>query len=924
MKQRWKRWAAGLTAAVTALSGLVFFPAQDAQAAGKLLAFPGAVGGGKYATGGRGGTVYHVTNLNDSGEGSFRDAVSKSGRIVVFDVSGTIELKSAVVCQGNVTIAGQTAPGGSGITLKNYKLGMGGDNIIVRYISSRPGPYNATGSGNDAWGGANGANSIIDHCSLGWASDEQWGLYSKNDNYTVQYTVIGPANSWGGHDKGIHGFGIMFGRSNFTWDHNLILHSVSRNFRGKIPDQNAADFTNNVIYDWGYQTTYGTIGHVNYVNNTLKAGKSTVSGFHYASVSDNENFKLYLTGNRILNQDMSVRNAENANWSAIGYNGNKNESTTRVNEHFPITIDGEDVSTTLTCESAAASYDHVISFAGNGISPTQRTAIDQQCAADVKNGTGSCSGTAAYDGSVSDLNKYSIECGVTYSYPNAVLQKTIIDKDNDGMDDEWEEARGLDPSDPTDYAGDYTGDGYMNIEYYINDLTVNSFPEGVVTLSPTGAPTPARSAFEQIEAEDFSAQEGVLTEDTSDATGAQNIGFIENGDYVMYKKLDFEDGAQSFTARASGNPCVMELYLDNLTAPFTKVRFEGTGGFGTWDDLTVGIPKVTGTHNLYIKFTGGEGYLMNLNYFTFGKDRIPVNGKIVHDLQVLDTDHAAGYAIAYDTKVGSPLFGDRDFTIATLPDALSGAEAILTACDSKNWSGDCATFEVKEDAFVYVALDSRVEAVPAWMSGFSKTADTVYSSNDVTFEVYQMELKPGTVLTLGNNGQSYMCVNYAVFVTPAGETPTEAPTEEPTEAPTEPPTEKPTELPTEEPTDAPTEEPTAVPTELPTEEPTEAPTEVPTDAPTAEPTEIPTEAPTSAPTEEPTKPDTAAVYGDTNGDDAVDIMDVIALNKYLLGISPLTEAQKENADVDRSGKLDTTDSLNILKFVVELLDKLPV
>ena len=152
MKKSFRRWFAGVTAAVTAFSGLLVMQPQNNQveAAGRLLAFPGAAGGGKYATGGRGGEVYHVTNLNDSGEGSFRDAVSKSGRIVVFDVSGTIELQSAVSSAGNVTIAGQTAPGGAGITLKNYKMAFAGDNIICLYIISRPGPYKATSSVNDA------------------------------------------------------------------------------------------------------------------------------------------------------------------------------------------------------------------------------------------------------------------------------------------------------------------------------------------------------------------------------------------------------------------------------------------------------------------------------------------------------------------------------------------------------------------------------------------------------------------------------------------------------------------------------------------------------------------------------------------------------------------------------------------------------
>ena len=152
MNKTMRRLTAAITGLVTVFAGAGFPAAKapTASAAGNLLAFPGAVGGGKYATGGRGGSVYHVTNLNDSGEGSFRDAVSKSGRIVVFDVGGTIELKSAVSSAGNITIAGQTAPGGAGITLKNYKMAFGGDNIICRYLSSRPGPYYATSSGNDA------------------------------------------------------------------------------------------------------------------------------------------------------------------------------------------------------------------------------------------------------------------------------------------------------------------------------------------------------------------------------------------------------------------------------------------------------------------------------------------------------------------------------------------------------------------------------------------------------------------------------------------------------------------------------------------------------------------------------------------------------------------------------------------------------
>ncbi|MBR1431544.1 carbohydrate-binding protein [Ruminococcus sp.] len=768
--------AAALAAAVTvactsAYAGTPRKNAMKAHAAAAIPAFPGAVGGGKYATGGRGGEVYHVTNLNDSGEGSFRDAVSKSGRIVVFDVSGTIELKGNILCQSNITIAGQTAPGGSGITLKNYKMGMSGDNIICRYISSRPGPYAATTSGNDAWGGAKGSNSIIDHCSMGWTTDEQWGLYSNNTNYTVQYSVLGPADSWGGHKKGLHGFGIMLGKGDLTFDHNLIIHNVSRNFRGKVPDKYTADFTNNIIYDWGYQTAYGTIGHLNYVNNTLKAGSSTTGGYHWMYVDSTtkpENFKVFCQGNCLINKDGSFHSITGDNWSGVtvkdGIGITKNDLYSGT--AFPININGENVSTAGTAESAAASYDHVISFAGNGIAPDKRTAIDRQCAEETRNGTGQCSGTAEYDSSEANLNKYNIKCGVSYSYPAPVTKKEITDADNDGMDDNWELLRGLDPSDPSDYAGDYCGKGYMNIEYYINDLTVNSFPEGVVELSPeSGTPLPTVSAFETIEAESFDAQEGIRTEDNE---GYSNIAYIENGDWTMYRRVDFGSGAQCFCAKVAGNAAAMELYLDGLSGePAASVSFGGSSGFTDYKEIEVNIPKISGTHDLYIKFTGGEGYLVNLDSFVFGKDKLPLSGKLFKDVQVTEQAFPDKWAIG-SAYVGAPVFGDRDFRITQLQSGLEGAEVLMTACDAKGTTDEAASFTAAADMLLYVGLDSRVETPPQWLDDYVLMR-TLCTADDLSFMMYKKDIKAGEKVSLGSNGQTYKCVNYIVMGIPTME-----------------------------------------------------------------------------------------------------------------------------------------------------------
>ncbi|OXM83072.1 dockerin [Paenibacillus rigui] len=495
-----KTCAIAASLAITAAAAFSSLPSQHVLAATNVIAFPGAEGGGKFASGGRGGQVVYVTNLNDSGPGSFRDAVSGSNRIVLFKVGGTIELQSDVVVSSNVTVAGQTAPGGAGITLKNYKIGLGGSNVILRFISSRPGERGTTAD-YDAFGGANGSNSIVDHVSMGWANDEQWGLYSANDNYTVQYSIIGPSNSFSYHSKGIHGFGVMLGRSNASCHHNLIVHNVSRNFRGKVVGTNTIDFTNNVIYNWASQTAYGTLGHVNYVNNTLKMGVSTVSGRNYISVGDSgtdpQNYSIYLTGNRFLNKDnTNYSTFTSNNWTGITYNASsgKTEANTRSDVPFNVLVNNVNTSTVANAESSEDSYHHVLDYAGAGISTSQRPAIDKQVANETRTGTGTLTGARPYSEASTEqkatIDSYQMATGVQFQYPTPILTGAPTDTDGDGMPDDWELARGLNPNSSTaangtlESSGDYCGLGYTNIEYYINDLTVNAFPANVVTLSP--------------------------------------------------------------------------------------------------------------------------------------------------------------------------------------------------------------------------------------------------------------------------------------------------------------------------------------------------------------------------------------------------------------------------------------------------------
>ena len=470
-------------------------PLPAANAADALPAFPGAEGGGMYATGGRGGTVVHVTNLNDSGTGSFRDAVAHTNRIVVFDVGGTINLKSDVSCAGNITIAGQTAPGGGGITLKGGKIGMGGDNTIIRFVSSRPGENGSSEC--DAWGGSKGSNSMIDHCSIGWANDEQFGLYA-SEHQTVQYSLIGPSNCISYHSKGAHGFGIMMGAKNNTWHHNMIAHNISRNYRGKT--SGSLDYVNNVIYDWGYQTAYGTFGQVNYVGNYFKRGLSTKGGNSYISINSGtapEKYRFYLTGNKMVNSDGTDYKTEmnTNNWNGLNYGSSGlTESTFRIDAPVKVAdVNGNDASVAKNAQTADEAFSTVIAYAGAGISADKRPRIDREVMEEARTGTGYLTGGRDFSNLTSSDTALN-EAIATYDikqmnydeyYPAAITQKEITDSDNDGMPDEWELARGLDPNNAKDANGDYQGIGYTNIEYYINDLTVNAFPEGVVTLSPT-------------------------------------------------------------------------------------------------------------------------------------------------------------------------------------------------------------------------------------------------------------------------------------------------------------------------------------------------------------------------------------------------------------------------------------------------------
>jgi len=430
----------------------------------KLPAFPGAEGFGRFSTGGRGGDVYHVINLNDSGSGSLRNGVETANgpRTIVFDLSGNIKLKSALnVNKPNITIAGQTAPG-EGITLGGGCLKISADNTIVRYLRARLGDQH--GGVSDAVSIAMGSNIILDHVSASWSVDETLSDQGNEiDLVTVQWCMITESLCNSIHEKGAHGYGGIIGGLRQTFHHNLYAHHTSRNPKVTGRRHCDVDFRNNVIYNWGFNSCYdGTASWVNWVNNYYKAGpatKSNVKGRIFElsdkeieaggvnSPDDSEKYEtsFFVEGNYVDGFPGVTAN----NWNGgIDFMGNASEVKNRSLKPFDFPP--------ITEQSAEKAYPVVLNRAGASLA---RDVIDSRIVNEVKTGTVTFGKNGIID-SQQDVG----------GWPELKSKPAPIDADRDGMPDEWEEKNQLNPNDPADRNGDRNKDGYTNLEEYLNSL----------------------------------------------------------------------------------------------------------------------------------------------------------------------------------------------------------------------------------------------------------------------------------------------------------------------------------------------------------------------------------------------------------------------------------------------------------------------
>ncbi len=457
---------------VLSLFLLSFFFLLSAQST-KIPAFPGAEGGGAYATGGRGGQIVYVTTLEDDREikGSLRWAIGqRSPKIILFKVAGIIDLKSELkISKGDVTIAGQSAPG-DGITIKGYPVIIGADNVILRYMRFRMGDENQV---QDDALKANGVkNVIIDHCSVSWSTDECASFYD-NEDFTLQWCIISESLRNSIHKKGAHGFGGIWGGKNVSFHHNLLAHHDSRNprFNGykrsglgyrSLLDEDRVDFRNNVIYNWGSNSSYGgESGKYNIVANYFKSGPATKKSVRsrITSIDIDKNpaisppgFGLYFIADNFVFGFDEV-NKDNRKGVHLSEGVNSEICFVKIPfEHAEIKT-----------QNAMDAYRDVLRFSGASIA---RDVIDKRIVKEVADGTYTFKGS---NGSVNGIIDSQKDVGgwAVYSFNPSDVKP---DTDGDGMPDWWEDKNKLNKNDVADGNLFTLDKKYTNVEVYLNQI----------------------------------------------------------------------------------------------------------------------------------------------------------------------------------------------------------------------------------------------------------------------------------------------------------------------------------------------------------------------------------------------------------------------------------------------------------------------
>ena len=504
-------------------------------------AFPGAEGFGRFVTGGRGGAVYHVTSLDDNPNnvqpGTFRYAVNRSGaRTIVFDVAGTIHLKAALkIKNGDLTIAGQTSPGG--ICIAGYPFSISAQNIIVRYLRIRPG--DVCGTECDGFGGFDGGNFIIDHCSISWSVDEVLSVYA-NENTTVQWCIAAQPLNYSVHPKTLyadgkpHGYGGVWGGDHASFHHNLIVHAVSRTprfgSRYTMATRGLTDLTdcrNNVFYNWSGVGCYGGSDmQINMVNNYIKPGPATDAAYKGKDrhgrifAADADVRGIYADGNFVDGHaDITADNWTVGIAAQMDATAQQKKAARRSEPYD----DGGIITFTAT-----EAYDQVLSWVG---ACDYRDRYDSLMISDVEKRAATFTGYTQpyhYSGTAyGDGKTYTIDREGGWLSPGSINSQTdakfddedspwvyipfdktrsLKDTDGDGVPDDWEYRLDMDPNDPDD-RNEIHKSGYTMLEVYLNKLVekITAAPygdrevPGIKAFDPDALETPSATGLRVTE-----------------------------------------------------------------------------------------------------------------------------------------------------------------------------------------------------------------------------------------------------------------------------------------------------------------------------------------------------------------------------------------------------------------------------------------
>lgn len=479
----------------------------------KPLAFYGADGWGKYTTGGRRGKVIEVWNLNDSGEGSLRAAVEASGpRIIVFKVSGVIYLNKAIsISRGDVTIAGETAPG-DGITLANYGMSISAENVIVRYLSIRPGDHMAQElDGIDICGAK---NVVVDHCSVSFATDETLSARPNgngasyndvSDNVSVQWCMISESITESSNIGSRHGMGSLIRGAQgakITYHHNMYTSHSSRlpmmgNYMGSEYDDGnfSAEFINNIVYNWSGESASKCadadedgieihISRLNYINNYYKQGPVSSGNILFSEGSIGN--QMYISGNMM--DGVLYENQRELVEFTNDILAHKDNPYYDTETQTGLVIDAEkyflserfENSLMADIDSAETVGEEVAAYAGNSLS---RDCFDTSLVADYENGEGQLidhtfESTGWYKGTPESKTGAVYKNWIQGKYPNNASYPGYVDTDKDGMSDAWEDAMELDKNESKDGSASYKGSEYTNLDVFLQFLVEN--PEAAI------------------------------------------------------------------------------------------------------------------------------------------------------------------------------------------------------------------------------------------------------------------------------------------------------------------------------------------------------------------------------------------------------------------------------------------------------------